>query len=118
MKVDDAGKPLVGTRRNTLGVRPTDPTSIDPKRRFDVAAVNDTDMVSPGEGLPTFLAPDKLRVGRNEALFVIDTDDLPAGLAANPDHPRHSLIEPSSPVSLATFQQALRDTRDLWKQIV
>ena len=57
MKLDADGKPLIGKRRNMLGVRPTDPNSKDPKRVFDVRAVNDADPVIPGEGLST--SPDQ-----------------------------------------------------------
>lgn len=118
MKVDSAdGKPLVGSRRNMLGVRPTDPTNTDPKRRFDVAAVNDGDAVSPGEGLSTSLNPGKMRVGAGEALFEIETDDLPSDLVPNPDHPPHCLIEPVSTTTFGEFQQALADTRDLWQRV-
>ena len=117
MKVAPDGKPLVGTRRNMLGVRPTDPANTDPRRRFDVAAVNDGDTVSPGEGLSTSLNPARLRVGAGEAVFEIETDDLTHALAPNPDHPPHCLLEPASPTTLGEFQDALADTRDLWQQV-
>src|ERR1700755_3160821 len=117
MKVDPDGKAQVGTRRNMLGVRPTAPASADPNRRFDVAAVNDADTVSAGEGLSTSQVTANQRVGRGEALFVIETDELPPELGANPDHPPHCLLEPSRPITLGAFQQALTDTRDLWEQV-
>jgi hypothetical protein len=117
MKVAADGKPLVGTRRNMLGVRPTDPTNTDPKRRFDAVAVNDGDAIAPGEGLSTSLNPGRMRVGADEALFEIETDDLAPGLVPNPDHPPHCLIEPSGVTTLGEFQQALADTRDLWHEV-
>jgi hypothetical protein len=117
MKVDADGRPRVGARGYMLGVRPTDPNNTDPRRRFDVAAVADTDAVSPGEGLSTSLDPAVLVVRTGEALFVIDTADLGVGLKENPDHPPHCLIEPASPMPLGDFQQALADTRDLWEQV-
>jgi len=117
MKVAADGKPLVGTRRNMLGVRPTDPNNNDPKRRFDVAAANDDDAVSPGEGLSTSLNPGRMRIGADEALFEIETDDLGPELVPNPDHPPHCLIEPSTTTTLGEYQQALADTRDLWQQV-
>ena len=36
------GKPLVGKKRNMLGVRPTDPNNKNPGAVFDVPAMNDT----------------------------------------------------------------------------
>jgi hypothetical protein len=117
MKVDTDGKPLVGQRRSMLGVRPTDPNNTDPRRRFDVAATNDAETVSPGEGLSTSVDPKKLLVGAGETVFEIETIDLPPELTPNSDHSPHCLIQPSSPTTLGEYQQALEDTRDLWQPI-
>jgi hypothetical protein len=117
MKVGPDGLPQIGTRRNMLGVRPTDPNNKDPRRRFDVSAINDTDTVSPGEGLSTSLDPGTIRASSGEAVFEIETDDVPPELAPNPDRPPHCLIEPSSSMTLREFQNALEETRDLWKQV-
>jgi hypothetical protein len=116
MKVDADGKPLVGTRRNMLGVRPADPTSAT-KRKPDVAAVNDTDLVSPGEGLSTSSTPATFRVDRGEAIFEIETADVGPELVENPDNPPHTLLQPAAAMPLGEFQQTLADTRDLWKRV-
>jgi hypothetical protein len=117
MKVGPDGKPLVGTRRSMLGVRPTDPNNADPKRRFDVVATNDADTVSPGEGLSTSLDPRSLRAGPGEKVFVLETNDLVPELVPNPDHPPHCLLQPSAPTTLGEYQQALEDTHDLWQPV-
>jgi len=117
MKVGPDGKPLVGTRRSMLGVRPTDPNNADPKRRFDVVATNDADTVSPGEGLSTSLDPRSLRAGPGEKFFVLETNDLAPELVPNPDNPPHCLLQPSAPTTLGEYQQALEDTRDLWQPV-
>jgi hypothetical protein len=117
MKVDSDGKPLVGVRRNMLGVRPTDPNNTNRSRRFDVAATSDTETVFPGEGLSTSIDPKYLGTAKDEAAFEIDTDDLPPELAPNPDHPPHCLIEPSAAMTLGEFQRALEESRDIWKQV-
>lgn len=118
MKVGPGGKPLVGTRGSMLGVRPTDPNSADPKQVFDVAAVTDADAVRPGEGLSTSTDPNFRRPRRGEAVFTIETDDL-AGTDVNPnqDSPTHVLLEPSASMPLGDFQQALKDTKELWEQV-
>lgn len=96
MKVNPTdGKPLVGRKRNMLGVRPTDPNNTDPTRRFDVPAVADSDTISPGKGLSTSTSA-CLPVGKGEALFEIETNDLPPDLQPNPDNPPHHLIQPSA----------------------
>jgi len=117
LKVGADGKPVVGTRRNMLGVRPTDPNNTDPKRLFDVNAVNDTDTVAPGRGLSTSIIPTPQRVQPGEALFVVETTDLPAELGSNPDRPPHCLLEPTRPLTLAEYQQVLASTRDLWQRV-
>ena len=118
MKIDPAdGKPLVGSKGYMLGVRPTDPNNTNPHRRFDVGAVNATDIVSPGEGLSTSLDPAILKVRKGEAMFEIDSKDLGIFLHENPDQPPHCLIEPLGAMSLQDFQQLLADTRDTWNRI-
>lgn len=117
MKVAPDGKPLVGQKRNMLGVRPTDPNNRNAKAVFDVPAVSDTDAVSPGKGMSTSLDPGKLRVDPGEAIFEIDTADFDPDLEPNPDNPPHCLIQPSVTMALSEFQQALQATRDLWKPV-
>lgn len=112
MKVDADGKPQVGTRGYMLGVRPQGQTG-----RPDVNAAADTDVVKPGEGLSTSLLPEKLKVGKNEAMFAIETDALGSVLEAVPDRSPHYLIQPQQDVTLAEFQQSLADTRDLWERV-
>ncbi len=117
MKVAPDGKPLVGKKRNMLGVRPTDPNNRNPKAVFDVPAVNDNDIVPLGKGLSTSLDPLILRVDPGEAMFEIESNDLDPALMQNPDNPPHCLIQPSSTLTLDDFQQALADTRDLWQRV-
>jgi hypothetical protein len=117
MKVDVDGKPLVGTKRNMLGVRPTDPTNTDRNRVFDVPAVSDIDPVGPGKGLSTAPKSDGLKPRAGEALFEVESDDLPGELAPNQDKANHCLIQPSQTMTLGEYQQALAETRDLWKQV-
>ncbi|WP_149108670.1 Tse2 family ADP-ribosyltransferase toxin [Limnoglobus roseus] len=112
MKVDPDGKPLVGTRGYMLGVRPQGHTG-----RPDVNAAVDSDLVKPGEGLSTSLLPEKLKIGKNEAMFAIETDALGPALEAAPDRSPHYLIQPRQDVTLAEFQQSLADTRDLWEPV-
>jgi len=119
MKVGADGKPLIGKRRNMLGVRPTDPASTDPNRKPDVRAVSDQDIVSVTEGLSTSPTTEKLLPNPKEAIFVIETKELPPELRDYRDTSTHYLIVPSdrNGIPLAGFQQALADTIDLWEPI-
>lgn len=117
MKVAADGRPVIGTRGSTLGVRPTDPANTNPSAVFDVAAVNDTDLVHPGEGLSTSPDPNSRQPRRGQAVFEIETDDLGPNLAPHHDKPGHCLLEPSRAMTLAQYQQALADTRDLWQRV-
>jgi hypothetical protein len=119
MKVDVDGKPLVGKRRNMLGVRPFDPNNKDPRRKFDVAAVNGGDPVLPGtkRGLSVSETTAKLVPASNEAIWEIDSDDLLPYLRPVPDRPPHNVIEPMAPMTLDEYQAALIATRDSWVRI-
>ena len=120
MSVDPAdGKPLVGVRRNMLGVRPTDPTSKDPRRRPDVSAVVGSDLVLPGaaEGLSVSSIASGRIAGRNEAVWEIDEADLSLLLAPVPAGPPHFVLEPTVPMTLGQYQAALWLTRDLWVRL-
>jgi hypothetical protein len=114
MRTDAEGRPFIGNRRSMLGVRPTIPDG-DPNRNPDVRAVTDNDRVTPGEGLSGWLVRERVQVGRNETVFIIETDDLPPVLAANPDRPPHCLIEPAEETTLRAFQETLANTIDLWE---
>src|SRR4051812_27184349 len=100
-----------------LGVRPTDPATTLPKPVFDVVAVTDTDLVQPGEGLSTSPDPKSRKPRRGEAVFEIETDDIGPSLTPHEDHPGHVLLEPAKPMPLGEYQQALADTRDLWRPV-
>jgi len=119
MKVGADGKPLVGTRRNMLGVRPTDPNNRDPRRKFDVAAVNGGDLVIPGaaKGLSVSTAHAHLVCGRDEVIWELDAVALPADLTPVADGKPHYVLEPSQPMTLDQYQAALLGTRDSWTQV-
>lgn len=120
MKIDSAdGRPLVGTRRNMLGVRPTDPANTNPGRRFDVSAVADSDMVVPGtrEGLSVSTDPAELFPVKGEAIWEIDEADLLPVLIPQPDRPPHHVLEPGRAVTFAGYQLTLVATRPLWVRV-
>jgi len=116
MKLDADGKPLVGKRRNMLGARAFDPDSKDPRRRFDVAATEDSDLVIPGilNGLSVSTTFDHLPLGQDEAVWEIEEAELLPFLIAVPDREPHHILEPIRPMTLADYQAALSATRDLW----
>lgn len=90
MKIDTDGKPMIGIRRNMLGVRPTDPANTDPRRQPDVKAVVQGDIVPAGskQGLSVFADHVEIDtdVTKKDRLWVIDSDDLlQYSLVAAPD---------------------------------
>lgn len=127
MKIDPAdGKPLVGIRRDMLGVRPLDPNNADPRRKFDVDAVIGSDPVHPGtkKGLSVFLTAGECRTGKDVAVWEIDVADLSAlGFIPVFDPPpneptsTHHVLEPTRRVTLDAYQDMLLDTRDLWGRV-
>src|SRR4051794_27243259 len=94
MKVDADGKPLVGTKRNMLGVRPTDPNNKDPRRKFDVDAATGSDPVFPGtkKGLSVSADPDRLQPDPGEAIWEIDDSELSPDFIPVPDRPPHHVL--------------------------
>ena len=119
MKVDTDGQPRVGTRRNMLGVRPFDPANKDPRRKFDVDAVNGSDSVLPGtkKGLSVSSTPARLIANNDEAVWEIDDTELPPELVPVRDRPPHHILEPRRPMTLDEYQDALIATRDFRVQV-
>ena len=121
MKIDpDDGKPLVGIRRNMLGVRPFDPANTQRNRKFDVDAVVGSDPVVPGtrKGLSVSSVADRLYPAPDEAIWWIEDADLVPEFAAVPDGLPHHILEPTRQVTLNIYQANLWATRDLWERVV
>jgi hypothetical protein len=127
IKIDPAdGLPLVGIRRDMLGVRPFDPNNKDPKRVFDVDAVADSDLVRVGtkKGLSVFLTAEECRVDPKAPIWEIDSDEVVAQNLVMVFDPlpgvpgsTHHVLEPSRDVTLGEYQEMLRATRDAWQRV-
>jgi hypothetical protein len=120
MKIDPTdGKPLVGKRRNMLGVRPTDPTNTNPRRKFDVDAVIGSDPVLPRtkQGLSVSTAPGGLFPDEDEAVWEIDDGELLPDFLPTPHNPPHHILEPTGVMTLDEYQAALVATRGLWVRV-
>lgn len=117
---DEAGLPVVGPGARYLGVRPGgSPTP-------DVPAVNPSDPLAPGQGglsvapteprdLPRHRRPASLGGTGQDPVWYIETDDLGPDLLFRQDRPGHGVIEPSRPMTLQAFQEALARTQSRWK---
>jgi hypothetical protein len=118
MKVSADGLPVIGTRRNMFGVRPTDPTNTQRGRKFDVPAVVGSDPVVPGAntGLSVSTEPGVLLAGPGEVVWEIETDDL-RDLSAAKDTTTHYLIEPSRAMTLDEYQATLAATQYQWNRV-
>ena len=91
-----------------------------------VLAVRAGDILLPGQGgmsvapddpadLPTHRRPVSLGGTGRDPVWYIESDDLGPDLHARQGRPGHALIEPSRPVILQVFQDALAATRWRWK---
>jgi len=119
MAPDIDGLPQVGRSARKLGVR-----ALDQAPHNDVDAADATDIVTPGKGMsvgpndPANLIPLRRPIvlgGRcKDPAWEIDTDNLGPDLQFTQDSPKHGLIEPARPMTLAEFEQALTATRDKW----
>lgn len=120
MKIDPADrKPLIGTRRNMLGVRPTDPNNMNPRRRFDVDAVAGSDPILPGtrKGLSGSTVLGVLFPDEDEAIWEIDDGDLLPDFRPVPDNPPHHVLEPTRVMTLDEYQAGLAATRAVWTRV-
>ncbi len=123
MQIDlNDGKPLVGTQRNRLGVRPTDPNNTIAGRQFDVPAVLGTDLVLPGQckGLSANSNSSRIHAGRKDAIWELDSDVLiqfDLAIELDPADPEHVIIAPLTAMSLDQYQSALQLTRDHWQRL-
>jgi hypothetical protein len=117
--IDDGGKPLIAQTARGLGVRDGE---ID---------VDDDDIVSPDSGgpsvalyspenLPEHRRPRSLAGGTgSDPVWEIEDSELGERLACriDPEMPdTHGFLEPVRPMPLAEYQEALAETRDLWRR--
>lgn len=120
MKEDVDGLPTVGPSGRMLGVRPGGaPTP-------DVLALRPADLVPPGQGgmsvapgdpalLLRHRRPPSLGGTGQDPVWYIEVDDLGPDLVFRQDRVTHGLIEPSRPMALQEFQDALAATRSRWR---
>ncbi len=75
----------------------------------------------PPEHLPRFRRPPEHGgTAKKIKLHELDTDGLPDELRArlDPEDPRrHAFIEPAREMSFEEYEQALEETRDLWRPV-
>jgi hypothetical protein len=116
----DDGLPIVGRSGRKLGIRPGNAAT------FDVAAVNDSDSVSPGGGGMSVAPHDPMHLLKhrrppslggigNDPVWYIESDDVGGELSFRQDRPSHGTIEPSRPMTLKEYEEALARTRSDWK---
>jgi hypothetical protein len=120
MKEGANGLPEVGPSSRCLGVRP----------RIDVPAALPGDSVQPGQGgmsvspddpvsLPYFRRPPDLGGTSRDPVWRIAEADLGRDLlyCADPARAGHGFVEPSGPMTLGEYQQALARTQSAWRRI-
>jgi hypothetical protein len=124
MTPDTDGMPILGRSARQLGVR-----ALDQAPHNDVSAENPNDPVHPGEGMSA--APDDpanlpknrrpVQVNRGtgrDPVWEFDTDQLGPDLEYVRDKPRHGVVGPKAPMTLAAFEQALAATRSGWVRVI
>lgn len=117
MRSDDDGHPLVGGSARTLGPRP-DGSDIDADEDGMVHPY--TGGISVGlapEYLPEHRRPAKFGGTGHDPLWMIQSDDLGAGLRYREDEELagHGFIEPTWEMSYAEYEERLAATREGWR---
>ncbi len=121
----DGDYPMVGDTSNRLGVRPGVDLPVDDLGHV-YPQTGGMSVAPEWQSLPFFLIPKRLRSivptarGSNQnwcwkmgdGSFVASV--VADGAVLRPDGPTHGVVEPSEATTLASFQLALRGTREAW----
>ncbi len=120
IKESARGGPEVGESARTLGVRPG----------IDVPSTARGGLVQPGEGgmsvspgtpmdLPSHRRPPAFGGVGRDPVWVLSVESLgpDLGYRPGPAEPRHGFVEPARPMTLGEYQDALTQTRDLWRKV-
>jgi hypothetical protein len=114
------GAPETAPNARALGIRPG----------IDVPAAFADEIVKPGEGglsvspddpcnLPVFRRPRGFLGTGKDPVWEIESSQLGPDLCYRPDPAKagHGFIEPSRPLTLDEFQQAVAQTRGWWREV-
>jgi hypothetical protein len=116
------GLPKLGRSARSLGIRtPLEVTNSQP----DVTAVDPDEIIQPGTGgmsvapgdpgnLPILRRPLLLGGTGKDPAWEIESGDLGPDLQYTQDSSTHGLIEPTQPMTLKDYEQALAATRAKW----
>jgi len=120
MREDQDEKPEVGPTSRSLGARPG----------IDVAAVNPDDLIGPGVGgmsvspdnplnLPAYRRPPAFQGTGRDPVWTLSVADLGPDLIYHPDpsNPGHGFLEPARRMTVAEYQRALAQSRELWQRV-
>ena len=120
MREDANGVPEVGPNARALGIRPG----------IDIPAALPHEIVQPGQGglsvspddpmnLPYFRRPPAFQGTGKDPVWEIDLIALGPDLSYRPDpaHRSHGFIEPTRPMMLDEYHQALVKTRNSWEKV-
>jgi hypothetical protein len=119
MKEHADGRPLAGPGGRMLGVRPGNTSTPD------VLAVSAGDMILSGQGGMSVAPADPMHLVKHrrprslggtgqDPVWSIEADELGPDLQFRPDSLAHGVIEPTRPMTLQDFQDALASTRLRW----
>ena len=104
----------------TLGARPNVdiPVNEDESVEPDMGGIS----VSPDspDNLPPYRRPPEFGGTGKDPIWELNTDDLPYELVYRPDSQapdRHGFIEPAYRMTFEQYQEALSDTRSLWRLV-
>lgn len=119
MREGDDGGPLVGADARSLGARARD---IQQHRDGSVYPEQGGMSVSPlpPENLPRHRRPERFGGSGKDAVWALETDELPSQLMYRPDPSKpetHGFIEPAYRMTFERYQLELEATSYMWSRV-
>jgi hypothetical protein len=116
--IEDDGKPLVAQTARGLGVRDGEIDIDEDETVFPESGGPSVALHSP-ENLVHHRKPASLGGTGRDPAWQIESDELGEKLVCRVDPAKpeeHGFIEPVHPMPLAEYQEALAETRDVWRK--
>jgi hypothetical protein len=118
MRRDGDGLPLLTHLTSSgLGVRPDIDIPVDDEGFVEPESGGMSVTPDTPDGLPHHRRPHKFGGIGKHPIWFLETDQLPETLVYREERSTHGFIEPSVRMDLTDYQDAIAETRELWREV-